>query len=67
MIYDTLYLDKFILAFLSLSKVNPQHSHLNILSDNDNLVFTSPQFEHVFDDGYHLSASINLIPYLLLI
>lgn len=35
--YDTLYLDKFILAFLSLSIAAPQHSHSKILSDNDNL------------------------------
>lgn len=35
--YDTLYLDKFILAFLSLSIAAPQHSHSKILSDSDNL------------------------------
>ena len=46
-------------ALMSLSSLAPQCGHVHTRSDNLRDSFLVPHFEHVFEDGYHLSIFTN--------
>ena len=46
---------------LSIEKLHT--SQLKVRSESDSRVLTAPQCEHCFDDGNHISASMNAMPY----
>lgn len=54
---------RLIEAFSSRSWTTPHEGHAHSLTEKASLSRINPQSEHLFDEGYHRSTTINLDPY----